>query len=89
MSDRYAEIVAVVRERICSGVYRSGARVPSQSEMADEFDAPHRLIGFVIAELREKGYVRTIPHKGSYVQPSERWPDTGHDSGTGSEAASG
>jgi DNA-binding GntR family transcriptional regulator len=77
MSDRHAEIAEAIRARIRGGEYQPGRRIPSQSEMADEFDIPHRMIAFVIAELREQGYVWTIPHRGSYVRPPEDWKQTG------------
>jgi DNA-binding FadR family transcriptional regulator len=79
MSERRTEIVAAVRGRIRGGVYLPGARIPSQSEMADEFGIAERMVGFVIAELREQGYLLTLPHKGSYVQPSEHWADIDHE----------
>jgi DNA-binding GntR family transcriptional regulator len=59
-----------------SGEYQPGRRIPSQSEMADELGVPSRVVGLAIADLRESGYLSTLPHKGSYTLPAECWPDT-------------
>lgn len=76
MSITTEEITATIRDRIRSGDYRPNHRVPSQSEMAEEFGVSDRIIIRIVADLREQGYLLTLPHKGSYVLPRERWKDT-------------
>jgi hypothetical protein len=34
-----------------------------------------RTIAVAIAELRGRGYLWTLPHKGSYTRPPEHWPE--------------
>lgn len=70
------DIVATLRDRIRSGEYRAGARIPSQAEMAEEFGVSGRTIALVIAELRDHGYLWTLPHKGSYARPRAHWRET-------------
>jgi DNA-binding GntR family transcriptional regulator len=67
------EITETIRGRITSGEYTPGRRIPSQSEMADEFGVSERTVAFAIAALRENGYVWTLPHKGSYARPRDHW----------------
>jgi DNA-binding GntR family transcriptional regulator len=75
------KIAEIIRERIMRGTYPPGRRIPSQSEMADEFGVSARTVGLAIAGLRERGYVWTLPHKGSYARPSEDWIDPGRTGG--------
>ncbi len=63
------DVVATLRDRIRNGEYRAGARIPSQAEMAEEFGVSGRTIALVISELRDHGYLWTLPHKGSYGAP--------------------
>lgn len=75
---RRQEIIAIIRDRITSGEYAPGYRIPSQLDLATEFRVAHRTVALAIAALRADGYVRTIPNKGSYARPRDRWrqPDT-------------
>jgi DNA-binding GntR family transcriptional regulator len=68
-----AEIEKTIRERIASGVYRPRRRIPSQAELADEFQVSGRTIAKIIARLRDDGMLWTLPHKGSYSRPKEHW----------------
>jgi DNA-binding FadR family transcriptional regulator len=70
------DIVATLRDRIRTGEYRAGARIPSQAEMAEEFGVSGRTIALVISELRDHGYLWTLPHKGSYARPRAHWRET-------------
>jgi DNA-binding GntR family transcriptional regulator len=74
---RHEQIAEIIRERITSGELPPRRRIPSQSEMADEFDVSARTIAHAIASLRERNYLWTLPHKGSYARPPEDWPGGG------------
>lgn len=67
------QITETIRDRITRGEYPPDRRIPSQSEMADEFGVSGRTISLAIAELRRHGYVWTLPHKGSYTRPPRHW----------------
>jgi DNA-binding GntR family transcriptional regulator len=73
---RTEEILETVRARIRNGEYRASARIPSQAEMAEEFGVSGRTVARAIAELREHGYLWTLPHKGSYIRPREHWRES-------------
>jgi DNA-binding FadR family transcriptional regulator len=67
------QVTESLRDRIEDGEWRPCRRIPSQAELADEIGVPDRIVGLAIAELRARGYLRTIPHKGSYIRPPEEW----------------
>lgn len=48
-----------------------------------EFNVAPATIGNAIAALRDEGYVTTVVSVGSYVAPSESWPEKGKDSQIG------
>jgi DNA-binding GntR family transcriptional regulator len=69
----HERIADIIRERITSGQLKPRRRIPSQSEMAEEFAVSGRTIALAIASLREHNYVWTLAHKGSYARPQEDW----------------
>ena len=69
----HERIAKVIRERITSGQLKPRRRIPSQAEMAEEFAVSGRTVAQAIAWLRDRGYVWTLPHKGSYTRPEEAW----------------
>lgn len=75
MTPETTDVLNTVRDRIRHGEYPPNRRIPSQAEMAEEFGVSGRAIAVVIAELRDHGYLWTLPHKGSYARPAERWRD--------------
>jgi DNA-binding GntR family transcriptional regulator len=70
-----ADVATIIHDRIRRGEYRPNTRIPSQSEMADEFGVSGRTVALAIAALRDLGYVWTLAHKGSYVRPADHWQD--------------
>jgi DNA-binding GntR family transcriptional regulator len=69
----YERVAEIVRDRITHGELKPRRRIPSQSEMAEEFGVSVHAVWRVIAYLRERGYVWTLPNKGTYARPSEDW----------------
>ena len=70
-----SNVIDIVRSRIRDGEYRAGTSIPSQAEMAEEFGVSGRTIARVISDLRDRGYLWTLPHKGSYARPRDHWRD--------------
>jgi GntR family transcriptional regulator len=68
-------VIEIVRDRITRGEFRPRRRIPSQSEMAEEFGVSGHAVWRAIAHLRERGYVWTLPNKGTYARPPEDWKD--------------
>jgi hypothetical protein len=71
--EKHSAVAEIIRGRIESGELPPERRIPSQSEMADELGVPERTVAHAVAELRDRGYLWTVPHKGSYVRPERDW----------------
>ena len=72
---RHEQVAEVLRERIRSGELVTRRRIPSQLAMAMEFKSSSRTVSRAVASLRERNYLWTLPHKGSYPRPPEDWPE--------------
>ena len=76
MNPQQTTLMSTLRDRIRDGDYRPGVRIPSQAEMAEEFHVSGRTIAMVCGRnCRARGYLWTLPHKGSYARPSDHWDD--------------
>jgi GntR family transcriptional regulator len=64
----YKQIAEIIRERIVSGEYPKGARLPTESEMVETWEVARTTARRAIALLREEGLVDTVPQRGSYVR---------------------
>lgn len=73
MVQRYAArvdlLVEQMEERLNSGHYEVGERLPSESRLAADLGVSRPLIREMLARLRERGYVETLNGRGSYVRP--------------------
>ncbi|MGN9819710.1 GntR family transcriptional regulator [Streptomyces sp. SD11] len=56
-----------IRERLASGRYPPGSRVPKQSELADEFGVSERLVRDVLQPLQTDGTLYIVSGWGTYV----------------------
>lgn len=61
---KYMRIVEVIRERIASGEY--DGKIPSQSELLEQFDASHMTVRRALAVLISEGHLYSLPGKGIY-----------------------
>lgn len=67
---RTAEGVAArLRERVTTGAYAPGSRLPGRRVLADEFGLADRTIGAAVSRLRAEGLVYSVPSGGWYVRP--------------------
>jgi GntR family transcriptional regulator len=64
----YKQIAEIIRQRIASGQYPKGARIPTESEMVETWEVARTTARRAIALLREEGLVDTVPQRGSYVR---------------------
>lgn len=69
----YVKVAAVMRERIVAGDWPHGRKILTQEELARIFGVRHQTIREAIADLRQRGYLVTVPHKGTYVRPPRDW----------------
>ncbi|MWA02838.1 GntR family transcriptional regulator [Actinomadura sp. LD22] len=65
------QLVEVIRERIASGKYQPGTKLPTTSELADEYDISTRTVSEAFRILRESGEVIGVRGRGVFVRPSE------------------
>jgi GntR family transcriptional regulator len=63
----YRQIAEIIRQRIKSGEYAKGTRIPTESEMVDTWEVARTTARRAIALLREEGLVQTVPQRGTYV----------------------
>ena len=67
----YRQLAAILRERIESGRYRHGERIPTESELIEEFELARSTVRRAVNELREQRLVHTVPQRGTYVGPPD------------------
>ena len=65
----YRQLAAILRERIESGRYKHGERIPTESELIEEFELARSTVRRAVNELREQRLVHTVPQRGTYVGP--------------------
>ncbi|MEV6681351.1 winged helix-turn-helix domain-containing protein [Streptomyces erythrochromogenes] len=63
----YLQIAAFVIEDIENGKLPVGRRIPSEAEMKQQFGVARDTARNTVAHLREKGYVHTVPQRGTFV----------------------
>lgn len=67
-------LVAAMEERIHTGTYEVGARLPSESDLAKDFGVSRPLVREILARLRERGLIETLNGRGSFVRPRSSAP---------------
>ena len=63
----YKQIAAILRERIESGRYGTGTRIPTESELVETYEVARSTARRAIEVLRKEGLVYTVPGRGTYV----------------------
>lgn len=63
----YVQVADHVAARIRAGELPVGARLPGELDMAEEYGVASRTARRAVQELRDRGLVRTLPAKGTYV----------------------
>jgi GntR family transcriptional regulator len=69
----YIKVAEIMRERIVTGDWRPGQKILAQEELARIFDVRHQTIREAVAHLRQRGYLLTLPNKGTFVRPRRDW----------------
>ena len=63
----YRQIADILRRRITAGKYPPDTRIPTESELVDEFEVARTTARRAVSVLREEGLIYTVPTRGSYV----------------------
>lgn len=72
----YKQIAEIIKARIDAGDIAPRRRIPSESDMVQEFGVARETARNAVAYMREKGWVYTVPHRGTYVMPEDGQPPT-------------
>lgn len=72
----YRQIAAILRRRITAGKYPPHSRIPTESELVEEFEVARSTARRAVEVLREERLIYTVPSRGSYVgrEPPEPAP---------------
>jgi GntR family transcriptional regulator len=65
----YAQLAALLRGQIERGELKRLDPLPSESQLAQEYELGRDTVRRAIAVLRDEGVIFTIAHRGSYVGP--------------------
>lgn len=63
----YREVARVLGERIDAGTYQVNRRIPSESQLCDEFDVSRNTVRAAIKVLVDAGRVRPVKGRGVFV----------------------
>ena len=66
------EVKRLISERIASGRYALGSRLPSEQDMIAEFGVSRTVIREAIANLKASGIVKTIQGSGAFVAKPDK-----------------
>jgi transposase len=72
-TDEYIKVAEIMRERIVSGDWEPNRKILSRGDLAKIFDVREQTIREAVAHLRQRGYLLTLPNKGTYVRPRQDW----------------
>lgn len=70
---KYEEIASILRDRIAEGVYQVGSFLPTQTELAMEFDASRMTVKKAVEMLIIEGLVYSKQGNGTKVLNSSFW----------------
>jgi DNA-binding GntR family transcriptional regulator len=63
----YRQIADILRQRIEGGKYPPDTRIPTESELVEEFEVARTTARRAVSVLRDEGLIYTVPNRGSYV----------------------
>lgn len=69
----YLKVAEAIRDRITAGEWKPGEKIPSQVELAETFGVSTQTVSAAVSHLREHGYLRVLPGRGTYVRLERYW----------------
>jgi GntR family transcriptional regulator len=60
-------LIEAIKERIRSGAYRPGDKLPSARELREEFGCSQQVVRTAIDRLRSGRWIVTVPAVGAFV----------------------
>ena len=73
----YAQLAAILRQRILAGDLEPGQQVPSKSELRDHYGVATGTVERAFALLRAEGLVEDVRGRGLFVMDEDEGPPTG------------
>lgn len=70
---RHKQIRSVILERIEQGFYDENQQIPKSKALAAEFGTSSITIDRALSALADRGFVRRIARKGTFVNPRSQW----------------
>ncbi|WP_326792005.1 GntR family transcriptional regulator [Streptomyces sp. NBC_00841] len=64
----YVQVADAIAADIAAGKLPRGARLPNERDLATSYGIAVGTARRAVEELRQRGLVRTVPAKGTYVQ---------------------
>ena len=64
----YRQLAEIIKQKIEAGEYPAEMRLPSESELMDEYELGRSTVRRAMNWLREQGLVETVPTRGTYVK---------------------
>lgn len=71
----YERIAGEIIERIRVGQLQPNRPIPSEKTLMQQYDVAKATVRQAVAFLRSKGWVFTVPYRGTYVVKPEDWPE--------------
>ncbi len=68
---RYPHIVRTISDRIAAGVYGPDEKIPSASQLCEEFGVSQMTVRRALTSLEDQGLVYGCAGKGTFVKPAE------------------
>ncbi len=65
----YSQLANILRKQISAGTYRPGDRLPSETELCQQYGLSRMTVRRVIKMLADQGVVRTAQGRGTFVRP--------------------
>lgn len=70
---RHKQIRSIILERIEQGFYGENQQIPKSKALAAEFGTSSITIDRALSALADRGFVRRITRKGTFVNPRPQW----------------
>jgi DNA-binding GntR family transcriptional regulator len=74
---KYSQVIGEIKRRIEKGSYPPGTLLPSEHQLAAEFDVSRPTIVKALGTLRQDGWIETQQGKGSFVRGRPALADAG------------
>ncbi|SEF63096.1 regulatory protein, gntR family [Nonomuraea solani] len=70
----YQKIAQDIVEQIQQGKIPSNRAIPGEKVMMRQYGVAKVTVRQAVAHLRDRGWVFTVPYRGTYVTTSDKWP---------------